>query len=168
MTVKATKLPLSFIKYTPSDFDAYYSLVKNDEVMRYISGKGLTEDGARTKFDSMLKLNEAGIDIGYYKVYNAESVWIGDAKLEWYRKDKNVLEVGYILSPEFWGMGYASEICARLLAFAQAMAPTKDVIGIIDPDNVASKRVLEKFGFKTYFIGTEDGLATEKLRLTYK
>lgn len=161
-----TALPLTFSKYTHTDFYTYYSLVKKDEVMRYISGKGLTEIEAKTKFESMLQINEEESDIGYYKVFNADLDWIGDAKLEWYPKDKYVLEVGYILSKEYWGMGYATEICARLLALAQTMAPTTDVIGIIDPDNAASRRVLEKFGFKTYFIGTEDDLPTEKLRLS--
>jgi hypothetical protein len=39
------------------------------------------------------------------------------------------------------------------------------VIGIIDPDNAASRQLLTKFGFQSYFVGIEDEVATEKLIL---
>ncbi|MNL68026.1 hypothetical protein D3C87_1926870 [compost metagenome] len=56
-------------------------------------------------------------------------------------------------------------ICTKLLSLAEELFSTVDIIGIIDPDNAASKRLLEKFGFKSYFIGIEDDLPTEKLIL---
>lgn len=152
-------------KYIQTDFETFYSLVKEDGVMRYISGEGLTISAAREKFDSIIKLNNEEANLGYFKVFNENSEFIGDCKLEWNKHDRSMLEIGYILKEEFWGRKYGTMICSELLSLADQLWPAKDVIGIIDPDNTASKRLLEKFGFESYFVGTEDDLPTEKLML---
>lgn len=133
--------------------------------MRYITGKGLTPEEARKKFDSMIEVNTRDAKIGYFKVYNNAGDFIGDAKIEWDIQDNPELEIGYILKEVYWGKGYGTMICAKLISLAEELFSTVDIIGIIDPDNAASKRLLEKFGFKSYFIGVEDNLPTEKLIL---
>ena len=45
------------------------------------------------------------------------------------------------------------------------MEPASIRFGLIHPENKASKRLLEKFGFQSYFIGEENGIPTEKLLL---
>ncbi len=57
---------LLFKKYLPEDFDAFHDLVKADDVMKYITGKGLSEEQARKKFDSILEINQDP-DLGYFK-----------------------------------------------------------------------------------------------------
>jgi len=156
---------ITIIKYIQSDFSTYYSLVKEDNVMRYISGKGLTIEEAMKKFDSIVKTNAEDAELGYFKIYNNVGEFIGDGKMEWHKQDRTKLEIGYILKEEFWGKGYGTMICAKLLSLVDETFPTVDIIGIVDPENVASKKLLEKFGFKSYFIGVEDDLPTEKLIL---
>ena len=156
---------ISITKYKASDYETFYSVVKEDKLMQYISGKGLTEEEAKQKFNSVLEVNNEDRRMGYFKVYNSDGVFIGDGKLERCKKDRSKLEIGYILKEEFWGNGYGTMICTELLSLADKIAPTVDVIGIIDPDNIASRRLLEKFGFRSYFVGVEDNLPTEKLIL---
>lgn len=156
---------ISLAKFLSGDFSTYYSLVQEDSVMRYITGKGLTPEEARKKFDSMIDINTRNAKIGYFKVYSNDGNFIGDAKLEWDKRDSSQLEIGYILKEAYWGKGYGTMICEKLLSLADELFSTVDIIGIIDPDNAASKRLLEKFGFKSYFIGVEDNLPTEKLIL---
>lgn len=156
---------LSFIKYEVQDFDSYYSIVKQDDVMRYISGKGLTVREAWAKFLSILEQGAAEAPLGYFKVCKEDGVFIGDCKLVQYKPDPSVLEIGYILKPEYWGKGYGAMIGQQMLALADEVAPSKDIIGLIDPDNIASKKLLEKFGFASCFLGIEDDLPTEKLLL---
>ncbi|PRY52763.1 RimJ/RimL family protein N-acetyltransferase [Arcticibacter pallidicorallinus] len=150
-------------KYTPNDFHAYHSLVMDDDVMRYISGTGLSEEDAQAKFNSILSINAQQGSLGYFKVYNHQNTFIGDCKLERSKDSCPALEIGYILKKDFWGQGYGTEICTRLLALAHQVAPTLDVVAIIDPENTASKKLLKKCGFRSFFIGVENGLATEKL-----
>lgn len=154
---------ITIAKYTKSDFETYYSLVQEDNVMRYVSGKGLQVEEARLKFDSILEVNAQDDEIGYFKIYNNEHKFIGDCKIEWYKHDRSKLEIGYLLKEKFWRRGYGTMVCTKLLHLADKSYPTVDLIGIIDPDNLASKRLLEKFGFKSFFCGVEDGIPTEKL-----
>lgn len=160
-----TNPSISLTRYADTDFEKYYSLVKRDDVMKYISETGLTEEQARAKFDSMMHINATQNPLGYFKVYNADGNCIGDCKLVRYKQDSSVLEIGYILKSEFWRMGYGSLICKEMIALANETVPETDIIGLIDPENVASKKLLEKFGFTPYFLGMEDGLNTEKLVL---
>jgi len=92
-----TNSSLSIVKYTPDDFSIYYSLVMDDDVMRYITGKGLSDEEARAKFHSILNINAREKSLGYFKVYTNENNFIGDCKLEKSKDDSSALEVGYIL-----------------------------------------------------------------------
>lgn len=156
---------LKFIKYKWSDFSNYCSLVSNDEVMKYITGKGMSEEQAREKFTSIMEINEESDLLGYFKVITDHAGLIGECKLVRYKYDRSLLEIGYLLKQTFWKQDFGTQICEKLLEQAEEGAPYNDVIGVINPDNVASKRLLEKFGFESYFVGIEDDMPTEKLIL---
>lgn len=55
-------------------------------------------------------------------------------------------EAGYILLPEFWKNGYASEILRALLAFGFETLALHRVYGKCDDLNLASAHVMEKCG----------------------
>src|SRR5690606_10739283 len=78
---------LTFSKYVDRDFDDYYAMVKNDAVMRYITGKGLSEQQARGKFNAIIEINNREREIGYFKVYAGEQ-FIGDCKLVRYKHNR--------------------------------------------------------------------------------
>lgn len=156
---------ITYSKYTASDIEIFKTLVYDDEIMKYISGKALTEKEAEAKFSAILKVNNREDKLGYFKVCTIMGEFIGDCKLECYKHDSSILEIGYILKKAYQGLGYGTQICKDLLAISQAYFPKQDIIGIIDPENIASKKLLTKFDFKSYFVGVEDALPTEKLIL---
>jgi RimJ/RimL family protein N-acetyltransferase len=57
------------------------------------------------------------------------------------------VEVGYALAYEAWGRGYATEMAAALAAHAEAHGHGP-LIAYAEPTNIASRRVLEKVGFR--------------------
>ena len=57
------------------------------------------------------------------------------------------IEVGYFLKPSAWGLGYATEVCNRMLQVAFQKAALNEVVASVDANNIASKNVLEKSGF---------------------
>jgi RimJ/RimL family protein N-acetyltransferase len=57
-------------------------------------------------------------------------------------------EVSYRFKPSAWGKGYASELTAFSLAFARDVLRLGEVLAFAHPDNKASRRVLEKSGFR--------------------
>lgn len=60
--------------------------------------------------------------------------------------EMNETEVGYLLSREFWGQGYATEAAKASVHFGLHEIELKEIIGLTDPQNIASQRVLEHCG----------------------
>jgi ribosomal-protein-alanine N-acetyltransferase len=58
------------------------------------------------------------------------------------------LEIGYFLKPAAWGQGFATEICRRMLQFAFQEASLGEVVASVHERNIASRKVLEKCGFR--------------------
>ena len=56
-------------------------------------------------------------------------------------------EVGYMLMPQFFGKGYASEALAAALNYGFNTMHLNSIKGCVDPENAASIHVLEKAGF---------------------
>ena len=159
---------IRFEKYKPTDFNNFFKLVQDDEVMKYISGKGLNEEQANHKFTSILEKGEADENLGFFKVYDENDNLLGDCKLVYNKHIENSLEIGYLLKKEFWRKGFSSMICEHLLAESKEKFPDLQVMAVIDPDNVASRKLLEKFNFESYWKGIENDLPTEKLLLKEK
>lgn len=58
------------------------------------------------------------------------------------------IEVGYMLVPEAWGQGFATEVCTRVLEFAFEKTSLEEVKATTDPENAASQHVLTKCGLR--------------------
>jgi len=63
-----------------------------------------------------------------------------------YLPDTEEIEVGYLLAKHLWGQGLATEACSTAVRFAFQELGLESLVGIVHPDNVGSKRVLEKVG----------------------
>jgi ribosomal-protein-alanine N-acetyltransferase len=70
-----------------------------------------------------------------------------------------------MLLPERWGNGFASEMVKCMLDLNKEKSIASEIIGIVDPENPASIRVLTKFGFSLYNTGEIDGLAAAYYKL---
>ena len=57
------------------------------------------------------------------------------------------VELGYVVRSELWSQGYATEMGAAVVAHAYSALGLRSLVGFTRPDNVRSRRVLEKLGF---------------------
>jgi ribosomal-protein-alanine N-acetyltransferase len=57
-------------------------------------------------------------------------------------------ELAYMVSPTYWGLGYASEACRRIVAYIFNATEAKAVIARAMTDNRASEAVLRKAGLR--------------------
>ena len=57
------------------------------------------------------------------------------------------VEVFFAILPEYWGKGYASEICSALTAHIFENDTYKTIVAPVTQNNLASRRVVEKNGF---------------------
>lgn len=56
-------------------------------------------------------------------------------------------ELAYMLSPEHWGQGYATEACRKMIAHIFEATPAAAVVARVMVDNKGSEAVLRKVGF---------------------
>lgn len=63
------------------------------------------------------------------------------------REEGREAELGYMLLPDAWGHGYATEACAAAMAWFRAAAPDEPLVVSTQLANEASLRVIRKLGF---------------------
>jgi [ribosomal protein S5]-alanine N-acetyltransferase len=66
-------------------------------------------------------------------------------------------EIGYIVNPDYWGKGFATEAANLLIEFGFKQFSLHRIYATCDPRNIASSKVLEKIGM------TKEGRLREDL-----
>ncbi len=146
-----------FNHYTEADFKDYFTLVSNSEVMKMVTGHPDVEADVKKRLERMLIINQETPEIGHYKVtLKRDGSFVGHSKLVMTKE--NEAEIGYLLMPEHLGKGIGSEIAERLVMLGKQVDGINTLIAIIDPENTASKRILEKQGFQWDYDGEYIGL----------
>ena len=88
-------------------------------------------------------------DWGWYALWlivRKDGSHIGNLSFKGVPED-GVVELGYGIAEEFRGFGYATEAVETILAWAFDQPGVTAVAAETEPDNAASRRVLEKCGF---------------------
>jgi RimJ/RimL family protein N-acetyltransferase len=66
------------------------------------------------------------------------------------------VEIGWRLSADHWGRGYATEGAKAALAFGFKAIGLHEIVSFTAPDNVRSRRVMEKIGMEHVVAGDFD------------
>lgn len=64
------------------------------------------------------------------------------------RETLDDVDLGFAFKPEFWGQGFAQESSASVVTYARDVIGLKRLLGIANPDNQGSIRVLERAGLR--------------------
>ena len=138
---------LYYRKFTEASREDYFRLSMNEEVMRYITGRAATEVEASERFEKVLALGIPKTEAGMFEVHwKGKEGILGLAK--WVYTQPHQVEIGYSLFPEFWGQGLGTEIAQTLVSYSKQFDHITELIGIIDPANTPSARILLGCGFK--------------------
>jgi RimJ/RimL family protein N-acetyltransferase len=57
-------------------------------------------------------------------------------------------DIGYALLQKFWSRGYAVEAASAVMDYCSRVLGLRRIVAVVNPDNEASIRVLEKIGLK--------------------
>lgn len=149
MGMKLESERLLLRRYRDEDFEFLFSLVKKPEVMRHI-GDGTTKNRQLALeflywiYRSYREHPRNGLML---LIRKEDGRRLGHAGLVEQTVDgMKELEVGYWLAPEFWGMGYAREAAAVLCREGFNEHGSNRLISLIQPGNVASRKVAEAIG----------------------
>lgn len=155
---------LSYSKFEEKDFDDYFLLVSNADVMKQIIGRPHTLEEAKEIFKGNLENNMLHPQCGTYKIVNADNgAFVGFVKLELEAATRNEAEIGYMLLPQYWGKGYGKQVAEYVLNIAKDIEQLTRLTGNIDPENKGSRKILTNHGFTSEKLFDWHGLPAELL-----
>ena len=157
---------LKLKKFSENDFQSYFELVSDERVMAMITERPLGLEEATRDFEKLIENNNLDLNFGSYKISNAETgEFLGFAKLEIEHKKGSEAEIGYMILPKHWGKGIPGKITRQLIEKAKVQKSIKGLFAIIDPKNLASRKILTNNRFVSREFRDFEGLAGEVLEL---
>ena len=145
-------MALRIRRFEKSDLQSLYELLSDEEVMRYIEPPFTLE---KTRGF----LENAGLtdDPLIYAVEDEYGIFIGYVIYHDYGNDSK--EIGWLLSKQFWGKGFAQVLTEMLVQ--KTKADGKSAVIECSPEQEATKHIAEKLEFR--YAGLIDGCDVYKL-----
>ena len=141
---------VNYQKFQAQDFELYYQLVSNNDVMDLVyNGDIFSLEKSVQRFEEILKVNEAQPMGGYFKMYY-ENKFIGLSKMEIDPNDPDAVEIGCILHYEYQQLGFGTVITQDLIDLVKITGISSNVIAKVNPENIISKNLITKHGLTPY------------------
>lgn len=137
-------------EFQPKDVHQIAPILANPQVMKFSPTGILSALQTQEKIDGFITSYK---EFGFGKwavIFKESNQLIGYCGIAIEQID-NVTEreIGYRLHPNFWGKGLATEAASATIQYGFEQFKFTDIIGIVNPANTASVRVLEKIGMKS-------------------
>jgi len=163
MTLETPRLILT--TWESSDWVSFRPIATDPEVMRYITGGAPWPDERIQLFvEGQINLyRERGVC--RWKAIDKETGDLaGFCGVGQWRTGLD-LEIGWWLAPRFWGRGLASEAAIVALRDAFERVGLERVVSIAKPENLASRRIMEKIGMTFECDFESDGFSLVRYQL---
>lgn len=132
--------------FTPHDLEPLHTILTDRDVIRYMLR---TEPWPKEIVQKLLDKHRNHWDkhgFGWWALEFRESNeligWCGLSVLD----ETEEVEIKYLIKQSHWGRGLVTEAAKRCIGYAFTELDLQMVIGLVHPDNIASRRVLEKIG----------------------
>jgi RimJ/RimL family protein N-acetyltransferase len=146
VTVPAATTRLAFRAWRDDDLPLAMAIWGDPRVAALVGGP--FDDGqVRARLATELA-NQAEHGVAYWPVILADGAPAGCAGLRPREPARRIYELGFYVLPEHWGQGYAVEAGGSVIAFSFDVLAAPAVFAGHHPDNHASRRTLEKLGFR--------------------
>jgi ribosomal-protein-alanine N-acetyltransferase len=134
----------------PSDLHDFFRYRSNPAVTKYQGFDTMTLEQAEAFIDShkLRPFGQPGEWVQYAIENNQTHKLIGDCAIRLDRHDARIAQVGITMSHLEQQKGYATETLTAILDFLFAIKDFHRVVEIVDAENTASVRMLERVGFK--------------------
>ncbi len=135
-------------RITNDDVNEVFELRSNPETMKYIPRPLVKTTEDALEHIAMIEdkiITNIGINWGITLKGNSKLLGI----IGYYRMqpENYRAEIGYILLPEFHGKGIIPEAVNKLIRYGFDDLKLHSIEAVIDPENLASEKVLQKCGF---------------------
>ncbi len=134
---------------TMDDFDFFFSLQRDPELMRYIRPPETDPEQVRARLISVEQYAAENPGLGSvlaaFKT-TGQPAATGIVRHINYQVGED-LELGYLVVREYWGQGLATEFAGGLARYLFEQFGVERITAVVSPENRASQRVLEHCGF---------------------
>jgi ribosomal-protein-alanine N-acetyltransferase len=151
-TLETNRLILRQI--TIDDAPELFFMRTDDRVMKYIERpRPKNIDDTITFINMIADLRNKNEIITWGITIKNEPKLIGTVVLMNFKKEHYRAEFGYALHPNYWQKGIMNEVTEAVLNYGFNVMNLHSVEANVNPDNVASRKLLEKNGFvqEAYF-----------------
>lgn len=156
--LQASRLHLRGLR--ASDSDDLFAVFSDPRAMRYWSSPPMTEPAQAAAYIEQIQAWFAGRGGMQWGIVRPDDDRvIGTVTLFLFSPEHRRCEVGFILAPQRWGQGLASEAVTRALAWAFDSLGMQRIEADVDPRNERSQRMLERLGFQ------REGVMRERWRV---
>ncbi|KFF07752.1 GNAT family N-acetyltransferase [Flavobacterium hydatis] len=133
-------------EFLPEEKQTFLNLFKDDEVTQYLPQ--VSPERYIEMFNELLE-NYAKGNLSRWAIFDTtNNNFIGMCVARVFVHNTNQIEIGYVLSKEYWGKGIATEVCKGMTQYCFANTDTNEVVAITDLNNSGSQNVLQKVGFE--------------------
>jgi RimJ/RimL family protein N-acetyltransferase len=135
---------LKLRQWTEENSEGYAEFYSDEVNAKYVGGKKDKDEAWRNL--AMLVGHWQLKNFGYFAVEEKQSnTFVGCVGL-WKSPGWPELELGYWLTKEAQGKGFAAEAGACCIVYTKEVLKAKSLVSYIAPENEASKRVAQKLG----------------------
>jgi [ribosomal protein S5]-alanine N-acetyltransferase len=140
---------LKYCKFTKEYVEDMLRLRSDENAMRYVDRPLFTSLKETESFiDSFEQHYKEKAAITWAIISKENGKFVGYFSY-WQIQHENCRgEAGYMILPEYWNRGYMTEALGKMLEVGFSRINFHSIVADVNPDNEASKRVLDKFGFK--------------------
>ena len=144
-------------KFEPDDAERLYAIHLDQEVKKWIPNESYENlEEARETIDFFADcVNRKALPYVLAVELKSTGVLIGDTGLNEVEGKPDEVEIGFVISPECRGKGYAAELLKAMTEFAGSAFQISVLYGRVMRGNSASVSVLEKSGYS--FVREEFG-----------
>ncbi len=148
MVLKTRRLDLR--PFRDDDFTALRALVADPIIFRYRSHTTITEAQTRAFLDHLKRAeNETPPSmLAFALIHRETDKLIGECGLTRLADPVDEAFLWFSLKPTYWGEGLMTEAAQAVVSFGFNTGTIKRIHARCHPDNLASRRVLERLGMK--------------------
>ena len=141
---------LSLRRLTMDDLNDLHKLYSDPEIRKYFPEGVLTLEGTKEELGWHMQGHPEHPELGLWATIHKETgQFIGRCGLlPWEIDDKLEIEIAYLLDKSFWHQGLATEAAQGLLQYGFEKLKLSRLICLMNPENIASRRVAERIGMK--------------------
>lgn len=140
---------LTYRPLSDKDFQVFYEIYANKDVMRYTYLDALTSvEEAKKSFEEVLFMQQDKSQGTQFiaSLSNNEDIGIVDYDVIMQNNEGGIFELGYFIKPEYWGLGFGTEMSEAFINFLFKNYNVHKIVASCNSNNVSSEHIMKKLG----------------------